>query len=100
MAAIDMDRLERDVRNGIRGALVVESDALPPPEEDVSYYAPKPKISERSPLQIIAHAITRLTWREAVAMSEGIKKHTKTGSDDLTGGIQDWAKETFETSNS
>ena len=78
---VDMDQLERDVRATIK----------PPPPRDLDQYAPKPKHNP-TPLQVIAHAITRLTWTDAEAMGSAIEK-AKTDDGTLTAAIQAWAKD-------
>lgn len=89
--AVDLDQLERDVR-----ATVVRnmpSQSLPP---DVTQYAPK-RPQERMPLDIIAQAITRLTWTDAEAMGGGIaaalEKESDVAKRSLAAAIQAWASD-------
>jgi hypothetical protein len=107
MMSVDMERLERDVRSGIRG--VRSYPATPEPGEPPPDFIPRPpkpaepvptgpKPSELTKLQIIAREITRLTWHDAEAMGKGIgAKETKGESTagTLTAAIQAWARETF-----
>lgn len=84
--AVDLDQLERDVRAAVR-----PSQPLP---DEITQYAPK-RPSERMPLEIIAQAITRLTWADAEAMGKAIQDKAKANSDNdnLTSAIQAWAKD-------
>jgi hypothetical protein len=50
-----------------------------------------PKEKFYAPLQVIGHAITRLTWSDAVKMGEAIQAKLKEG--ELTAAIQEWAKD-------
>ena len=50
-----------------------------------------PKEKSYAPLQVIGHAITRLTWADAVKMGEAIQAKLKEG--ELTAAIQEWAKD-------
>jgi hypothetical protein len=60
-------------------------------------YAPRERV-QHTPLQVIGHAITRLTYKDAVKMGEEIfKKITRDVADgaptaaELTAAIQAWA---------
>jgi hypothetical protein len=44
---------------------------------------------QHTPLQVIGHAITRLTYKDAVKMGEAIQAKLKEG--ELTAAIQEWA---------
>lgn len=84
--AVDLDQLERDVRATVRRE---HPEAMP---REVAQYANRP--SERMPLEIIAQAITRLTWTEAEAMGAAIHAKLGTGEDvapHITKAIQAWA---------
>lgn len=88
---VDMDQLERDVTQTLRGAPGQESGQVNDP---IPYAKPRP--AERyAPLQVIGHAITRLTWKEAEAMGKAIAERMKDVKDmhDLTSAIQSWAAE-------
>ena len=52
---------------------------------------PYAKEKSYAPLQVIGHAITRLTWADAVKMGEAIQAKLKEG--ELTAAIQEWAKD-------
>jgi len=57
-------------------------------------YPPEPQPRERTPLELIAAAITRLTWADAEKMGDAIASATKDGALDakkLTAAIQAWA---------
>ena len=81
---VDLDMLEQEIR----------SEPTAP-----RAYAPRETREHPQPtrLQVIAHAITTLTWSEAVKMGDAIKIKLPEGSGDLTAAIQEWAKdwETF-----
>lgn len=87
--AVDLDQLERDVRAAVRH----EQSPHPLPSE-VTQYAPK-RPNERMPLEIIAQAITRLTWADAEAMGSGIATALESEADvakrSLAAAIQAWA---------
>jgi len=46
-----------------------------------------------SPLQVIAHAITRLTWTDAEKMGTEIKLKLTAEPANITAAIQEWAKD-------
>jgi hypothetical protein len=79
---VDLDEIEQTIRTPIP-----RQPALVPPVQAEAH----------TPLQIIAHAITRLTWADAEAMGEAIKSHL-TGDIPITAAIQAWARgwEKFE----
>lgn len=65
-------------------------------EPGPAQYAPK-RPQERMPLEIIAQAITRLTWADAEAMGTGIaaalEKESDVAKRSLAAAIQAWAKD-------
>ena len=82
--AVDLDELESRIHDAH------ESTAPVP-------YAPRERV-QHTPLQVIGHAITRLTYKDAVKMGEDIfKKITRDVADgaptaaELTAAIQAWA---------
>jgi hypothetical protein len=79
---VDLDELESRIHDAH------ESTAPVP-------YAPRERVQHTS-LQVIGHAITRLTWKDAVAMGDAIAAKIKkdVGTSDateLTRAIQAWA---------
>jgi hypothetical protein len=79
---VDLDHLEEEIRR----------------EPTASRYAPpRPRQPEPPliPLNIIAQAVIRLTWADAVEMGEKIKAKLKgdVHDVDLTAAIQAWAME-------
>jgi hypothetical protein len=81
--AVDLDKI-RDELNA----------AAPMPTRE-------PRERDYAPLQLIAHAITKLTWREAVTMGKAIAAKGTDGnnSGDLTAALIAWAEdwENFDT---
>ena len=72
---VDLDELEARIHDAH------ESTAPVP-------YAPRERV-QHTPLQVIGHAITRLTYKDAVKMGEAIQAKLKEG--ELTAAIQEWA---------
>ena len=58
------------------------------PPERTDIYRPKPQYT---PIQIIAHAITRLTWLEAEAMAKAVAEATGEGKS-MALALQEWAR--------
>ena len=88
---VDLDQLEHQIADVRR--------TLPPPVipnydggSGSSNY-----VRDHSPLQVIAHAITRLTWTDAEKMGNEIKSKAENDAA-ITPAIQAWAKdwEAFE----
>ena len=84
--AVDLDELEARLHHAHEG-----TSPAPVP------YAPRERPAH-TPLQVIGHAITRLTYKDAVKMGEDIfKKITRDVADgapnaaELTAAIQAWA---------
>ena len=71
---LDFARMEREI-----------TETVPPPID----YTPK---KTHTALQIIAHGITQLRWRDAEGMGEAVKAKMKDGNS-LTAAIQAWAEE-------
>jgi hypothetical protein len=71
---VDLDKLREEIGVG-----------------EQTYLTKVPKERSYAPLQIIGHAITRLTWADAVKMGEAIQAKLKEG--ELTAAIQEWAKD-------
>ena len=79
--AVDLDELESRIHDAH------ESTAPVP-------YAPRERV-QHTPLQVIGHAITKLTWKDAESMGKAIAaKSENNGNIDakaLTAAIQAWA---------
>ena len=69
---LDFAKLEREITS-------------PPPVNFVDRKA-------KTAVQIIAHGITQLRWRDAESMGESVKAKMKDGNN-LTAAIQAWAEE-------
>jgi hypothetical protein len=76
-AAVDLDELEARIHDAREA-----TSPTPIP------YAPRERV-QHTPLQVIGHAITRLTYKDAVKMGEAIQAKLKEG--ELTAAIQEWA---------
>jgi hypothetical protein len=78
---VDLEHLEEEIRR----------------EPTARAYAPRPRQPEPPliPLQVIAQAVIRLTWADAVEMGDKIKAKLKgdVHDIDLTAAIQAWATE-------
>ena len=83
-AEVDLDRLEEEIRQE------PTARAYAPPRAR----QPEPPLI---PLQVIAQAITRLTWADAEAMGTAIQgllaKEVSGTPQNLTAAIQSWASE-------
>src|SRR6516164_1717555 len=86
--AVDLDELEARIHEAHEGTSPPSAYDPRPPRERVQH----------TPLQVIGHAITRLTYKDAVKMGEDIfKKITRDVADgaptaaELTAAIQAWA---------
>jgi len=77
---VDLDRLADEIRHTTKPPAI----AYAPPEVRQTQ---KPSYT---PLQVIGHAITRLTWMDAEAMGDAVKDQQKEGIT-LTAAIQNWA---------
>ena len=86
---VDLDKLREDILT-----TRPEQNTHPSPQQ-LAYdsYAPRPTGEPQektyTPLQVIGHAITRLTYKDAVNMGEAIQALLKEG--ELTAAIQEWA---------
>jgi hypothetical protein len=95
-AAVDLDRLSDEIRRGGNGGQHEEDYAsprtplppLPTPTQDIPRFGMK----QHNTIQVIGHAITRLTWSEAEKMGTGIQIKMKEGVT-LAAAIQAWAAE-------
>ena len=79
--AVDLDELEARIHEA--------QESSPTP------YAPRERPAH-TPLQVIGHAITRLTWKDAESMGKAIEAllAKETGSpQNVTGAIQAWAQD-------
>ena len=87
---VDLDKLREDI-------LTTKPDHNHPSPQEVALAAWPPQVEVRAPrekspftpLQVIGHAITRLTYKDAVKMGEAIQALLKEG--ELTAAIQEWA---------
>lgn len=77
MPPIDFAKLEREITQ----------TPLPPLE-----YTPPVRPVAHTAVQIIAHGITQLRWKEAEAMGTAVAAKVKDGSS-MTAAIQAWAEE-------
>ena len=83
---VDLDRLANEIEDA---SAEIHRTATPPPP---SYSAEEEPRHQHSALQLIAHAATRLTWREAESMGTSIQSKFKEGVS-LTAAIQSWAED-------
>jgi hypothetical protein len=94
MPQLDFAKMEREIEQEMTSLPRSQrGQATRAPSED-KHYAP-PAVRERedhTAVQIIAHAITRLTWKEAEKMGVAIQDKVKDGGP-LTAAIQAWAAE-------
>ena len=79
--AVDLDELEARLHHAHEGSTSAPSVPYPTRE-------PRERV-QHTPLQVIGHAITRLTYKDAVKMGEAIQAKLKEG--ELTAAIQEWA---------
>jgi hypothetical protein len=77
---VDFERLEEEMGQHMT--------PLPAPSYDV----PRFGTDQHTTLQVIGHAITRLTWKDAEGMGAGIQVKMKEGGS-LAAAIQAWAEE-------
>ena len=77
--------------NFLKKEVPVDLDKLREEIGETKPYVPYAKEKSYAPLQVIGHAITRLTWADAVKMGEAIQSKLKEG--ELTAAIQEWAKD-------
>jgi hypothetical protein len=77
---VDLDELEARIHDA--------REATSPPYVTPGIREPRERPAH-TPLQVIGHAITRLTYKDAVKMGEAIQAKLKEG--ELTAAIQEWA---------
>ena len=89
---VDLDELEARIHDAREA-----HEAASPPYVTPGIREPRERV-QHTPLQVIGHAITRLTYKDAVKMGEEIfKKITRDVADgaptaaELTAAIQAWA---------
>jgi hypothetical protein len=78
---VNLDHLEEEIRR----TPVPETDYTPLPRRELA------PVLDHTALQIIAHGITRLTWKDAENMGTSIQTKLKDGAS-LTSAIQAWAE--------
>jgi hypothetical protein len=93
---VDVDSLEREIHNTPLPSTPRLEDYVPPHQTPIPTLPPAVK-PQRSPLQVIAYGLTKLTWREAEVMGDAVKALMKEDTS-LTAAIIAWAEkwETFE----
>lgn len=76
---LDFDQMERDLQNDLKAVTVRRTEKRTPDHDATA-------------VQIIAHGITCLTWKDSEAMGNAIQAKMKDGAS-LTAAIQAWAEE-------
>ena len=83
---IDISKLEADLKKEPK--VLAHIDGPGTNNRIVEEYRPKPRFT---PIQIIAQAISKLTWTEAEAMGTAVADSIKEGKS-MAAAIQQWAK--------
>jgi hypothetical protein len=96
-SSASMNKLENEINHVLKTELskpdgpLLQATPLPPlpkPTKDIPRYG----VSQFTTMQVIAHAITKLTWKEAESLGAGIQAKVKDGVP-LAAAIQAWAED-------